>query len=92
MVQNDQSYFDYDMFESQKKEDTENISEKNKDMEIEIMTKNAQNDESKPKNPKILKALYEDLITNNDQLKFEYIEMVRRGKEHEHMVYLLQGI
>ena len=44
------------------------------------------------KNSKVTKSLFEEIETNDDQLKFEYIQMVRNGKEQEHMKYLLEGL
>ena len=42
-------------------------------------------------NSKVAKILFEEIDTNDDQLKYEYIQMVKSGKEEEHMTYLLQG-
>jgi len=42
-------------------------------------------------NSKVAKVLYEEIDTNDDQLKYEYIQMVKNGKEEEHMRYLLRG-
>ena len=41
-------------------------------------------------NTKVMKVLFEEIDSNDDQLKFEYIQMVKNGKEDEHMTYLLQ--
>lgn len=44
------------------------------------------------KNAKVTKSLFEEIETNDEQLKFEYIQMVKNGKEQEHMKYLLEGL
>ena len=66
------------------------ISEPNEDKIKEMMSKNAEQ-KVQTKNTRVTKSLYEELDTNDDQLKYEYIQMVKSGKEQEHMLYLLQG-
>ena len=35
--------------------------------------------------------LYDEIQTNNEQLKFEYVEIVKNGLEDEHLLDLLKG-
>lgn len=43
-------------------------------------------------NPKIIRGLHRDIQTQNEQLKYEYIEMIRSGRGEEFMKYLLSSI
>jgi hypothetical protein len=42
-------------------------------------------------NPKIIRGLNRDIQTENEQLKYEYIEMIRSGRGEEFMKYLLSS-
>jgi hypothetical protein len=42
-------------------------------------------------NPKIIRGLNRDIKTDNEQLKYEYIEMIRSGRGEEFMRYLLSS-
>jgi hypothetical protein len=43
-------------------------------------------------NNRVARALLQDIKSENETLKYEYIEMVKNGLEKEFLYYLLRGI
>lgn len=43
------------------------------------------------KNTKIVKGLHEDIISENETLKYEYIQMIQNGKERDFLMNILSS-
>lgn len=69
----------------------EHFNTDNLDAELDKMRARIQRQQKLIKNTKVASMLYDEIQTNNEQLKFEYVEIVKNGLEDEHLLDLLKG-
>ena len=73
---------DYNVFAMNDKELNADINMDSSDFKHDLARMKIESEKNKiqSKSTKLIRSLYEDIKTENDQLKYEYIEMVKNGK------------